>query len=257
MWTGGKSWRWFPNDSYLRTSVADMCFSVLFQWHYTCVSTAAVYLWDVGVGNAELDITFSRSQETEKNSSHELILLACFWRNEIQTFTNHYYTEDFNQPKMMFWCRLFSCLDSSLNLRLILVKKINKSQSHEKKSVQDDGTEVFRCQRDAEFDHGQSNSWWFRWQSVCLQCGRPSFDLWVRKILSRRKWQPTPVPLPGKSHGQRSLVSYYNPWGCKGSDTTEQLHFNFHNQINLLKPPHLSEAVRWWNEITHKRWVVY
>ena len=40
----------------------------------------------------------------------------------------------------------------------------------------------------------------------------------------RRKWQPTPVLLPGKFHGQRSLVSY-SPWGRKESDTTEQLHF--------------------------------
>ena len=38
------------------------------------------------------------------------------------------------------------------------------------------------------------------------------------------KWQPTPVPLPGKSHGQRSLVCY-SPWGRKESDTTERLHF--------------------------------
>ena len=36
--------------------------------------------------------------------------------------------------------------------------------------------------------------------------------------------QSTPVLLPGKSHGQRSLVGY-SPWGCKESDTTEQLHF--------------------------------
>ena len=40
----------------------------------------------------------------------------------------------------------------------------------------------------------------------------------------RRKWQPTPVVLPGKSHGQRSLVGY-SPWGRKESDTTERLHF--------------------------------
>ena len=40
----------------------------------------------------------------------------------------------------------------------------------------------------------------------------------------RRKWQPTPVLLPGKSHGQRSLAGC-SPWGHKGSDTTEQLHF--------------------------------
>ena len=37
----------------------------------------------------------------------------------------------------------------------------------------------------------------------------------------RRKWQPTPVFLPGKSHGQRSLAGY-SPWGRKESDTTER-----------------------------------
>ena len=39
-------------------------------------------------------------------------------------------------------------------------------------------------------------------------------DPWVRKLPWRRKWEPTPVFLPGKSHGQRSLVSY-SPQGCK------------------------------------------
>ena len=42
----------------------------------------------------------------------------------------------------------------------------------------------------------------------------------------RRQWQPTPVPLPGKSHGWRRLVGW-SPWGCKESDTTERLHFHF------------------------------
>ena len=41
----------------------------------------------------------------------------------------------------------------------------------------------------------------------------------------RRKWQPTPVLLPGKSHGWRSLVGY-SPWGREESDTTERLHFH-------------------------------
>ena len=53
-------------------------------------------------------------------------------------------------------------------------------------------------------------------ESTC-QCRRPKgcwFDPWVGKIPWRRKWQPIPVPLPGKSHGQRSLVGY-SPWGCK------------------------------------------
>ena len=58
----------------------------------------------------------------------------------------------------------------------------------------------------------------------CLQCRRPGLDPWVRKIPWRRKWQPTPVLLPGKSHGQRSLVDY-SAWGLKESDTTERLHF--------------------------------
>ena len=42
----------------------------------------------------------------------------------------------------------------------------------------------------------------------------------------RREWQSTPVLLPGKSHGQRSLVGY-RPWGRKESDTTERFHFTF------------------------------
>ena len=42
----------------------------------------------------------------------------------------------------------------------------------------------------------------------------------------RRQWPPTPVLLPGKSHGWRSLVGC-SPWGCEESDTTEQLHFHF------------------------------
>jgi len=45
-------------------------------------------------------------------------------------------------------------------------------------------------------------------------------DLWVGKIPWRRAWQPTPVFLPGKPHGQRSLAGY-SPWGCTDSDTTE------------------------------------
>ena len=69
-------------------------------------------------------------------------------------------------------------------------------------------------------------SWWLRLESVCLQWGRPGFNPWVGKIPWRRKWVPTPVLLPGKSHGWRSMVGH-SPWGHKESDTTEQLHFHF------------------------------
>ena len=56
------------------------------------------------------------------------------------------------------------------------------------------------------------------------QCGRPWFNPWVGKIPWRRKWQSTPVPVPGKSHGPRSLVGY-SPWHHKDSDTSEWLYF--------------------------------
>ena len=54
----------------------------------------------------------------------------------------------------------------------------------------------------------------------------PGFNPWVGKISWRKKWQPTPVFLPGKSHGRWNLVGY-SPWGRKESDTTERLHFHF------------------------------
>ena len=60
-------------------------------------------------------------------------------------------------------------------------------------------------------------------KASAYNAGRPGFDPWVGKILWRRKWQSTPVLLPGKSHGQRSLVGY-SLWGHKELDTTEQLH---------------------------------
>ena len=57
--------------------------------------------------------------------------------------------------------------------------------------------------------------------------------IWVTQDLKqfhimqwRKQWHPTPVLLPGKSHGQRSLEGC-SPWGRWGSNTTEQLHFDF------------------------------
>ena len=52
-----------------------------------------------------------------------------------------------------------------------------------------------------------------------------SFKLSIITIyLGRRQWQPTPVLLPGKFHGWRSLEGY-SLWGHKELDTTERLHF--------------------------------
>ena len=70
-------------------------------------------------------------------------------------------------------------------------------------------------------------------------------DLWVGKMPWRRKWQLTPVVLPRKSHGQRSLAGY-RPWGLNELDTIWRLNNNkqqlvkkvdvlSHKQIEILK----------------------
>ena len=61
----------------------------------------------------------------------------------------------------------------------------------------------------------------------CKKCG---FDPRVGKILWKRKRQPTPVFLPEKSYGWRSLAGY-SPWGRKELDTTERLHFSSPNKV--------------------------
>ena len=62
----------------------------------------------------------------------------------------------------------------------------------------------------------------------CRRHKRHGFDTWVRKILRKRKWQPSPVFLPGKSHGQRSLAGY-SKLGCKELDTTEAAEYIMRN----------------------------
>ena len=55
---------------------------------------------------------------------------------------------------------------------------------------------------------------WLSGKESACQSRRWGFNPWVRKILWKRNWQPTPVFLPGKCHGQRSLAGY-GPWGLK------------------------------------------
>ena len=58
----------------------------------------------------------------------------------------------------------------------------------------------------------QGLPWWVNDKEPACQCRRPGFNSWVGRIPWRRKWQPTPVFLTGKLHGQRNLVGY-SPWG--------------------------------------------
>ena len=57
----------------------------------------------------------------------------------------------------------------------------------------------------------------------------------ISLICWRRKWKPTPLFLPGEFHGQKSLEGY-SPWGCKKSDTTEQLNHHYDQSHLLLLP---------------------
>ena len=77
------------------------------------------------------------------------------------------------------------------------------------------------------------------WQFQCRRCERRRFSPWVRKIPWRRKWQLTPVFLPGKSHRQRSLVGN-SLWGCRvGQDwaLSQVQATKFFNE----------ETFSWWN----------
>ena len=76
---------------------------------------------------------------------------------------------------------------------------------------------------------------WLGGKESACQCRRCESDPWVGTIPWRRKWQPTLVCLPEKSHGQRSLVGY-SPWGHKGSDTAERLRTRTHTHVSTGPP---------------------
>ena len=76
--------------------------------------------------------------------------------------------------------------------------------------------------KETMFKSSLSNSgllWWLSSKESTCQYRKLEFDPWVGKIPWRRKWQSTPVFLPGESHGQRSLAGY-SSWDPKESNTT-------------------------------------
>ena len=95
---------------------------------------------------------------------------------------------------------------------------------------------------------------------ICLQCKRHGFDPWVRKILWRRKWQPTPVFLPRESHGQRKLTGYSLKELTWLSDWTTTRHacnrwgnWDLERSILILASgwPKLSHALLTWPSLTN------
>ena len=88
------------------------------------------------------------------------------------------------------------------------------------------------------------------WLALVL-IGQFSGHIW------RRQWHPTPILLPGKSHGRKSLVGC-SPWGRKESDTTERLHFHFSlacigegngNPLQCSWLEHPRDGGAWWAAI--------
>ena len=70
------------------------------------------------------------------------------------------------------------------------------------------------CHNNELLPPSSDSPWWFSGKEPTCQCRRGKFDPWVGKIPWKRKWQPTPVFLPGKSYGHRGLMGY-SPWGHK------------------------------------------
>ena len=76
---------------------------------------------------------------------------------------------------------------------------------------------------------------WHSGKESACQCKRHGLNPSVGKIPWRRKWQPNPILLFGKSHGQRSLAGY-SSWGHKQLDTTEQLSRHTHTHTHTHIP---------------------
>ena len=101
-------------------------------------------------------------------------------------------------------------------------------------------SENAKIHRDKDVDYGPMirslgpihRSYGPKFGTICLQCERPGFNPWVRKIPWRREWQPTPVFLPGESHGQRSLVGY-SPWGRRVKSRLSSWHTTHKFGTNL------------------------
>ena len=85
--------------------------------------------------------------------------------------------------------------------------------------------------------------WWLRPEIIHLQCRRPGFNPRVGKIPWRRKWQPTPVLLPGESHGLRNLAGWSGVTESRtGLNTCTRTCFSLLSGMPVGNSPDVMEA---------------
>ena len=101
------------------------------------------------------------------------------------------------------------------NKKKIKIKKIKKKKEIPQTGLLLNSKLIFHHSRGYEFGTVGKES-----TCQCRRCKILGFDPWVRKTPWSREWQPTPIFLLGKFHGQRSLVAYI-PWECIELDLTE------------------------------------
>ena len=116
-----------------------------------------------------------------------------------------------------------------------MVKWRSRGREHELEDISIESNEWERKKTDQKGKRWQSvrdlwnnikmsNMWVIRVPEEERENGTENMYTYIFKW--RRRWHPTPVLLPGKPHGRKSLVGC-SPWGRKESDTTERLHFHF------------------------------
>ena len=120
----------------------------------------------------------------------------------------------------------YSCLENSMDRRawLATVYRLQKI-GHDWVTFTFTLTFIGNVRGNQKGKQKEGLPWWLSSKESTCQCRRPGFDPWVGKIPWRKKWQPTPALLPGKSHGQGSQQVRVHRV-AKESDMTSRLNNN-------------------------------